>query len=119
MAVRDGRTDVVMLVSADSDLCAAIDAIRRGDLERSTKTRVITVFPPKRRSASLRRACWVRWARRNGPRGEGRKARELSAGRSGPRLGEHAVRDKPNGVSGRSPRGFLWWAGRIWQIMPV
>ncbi|SDH43316.1 Uncharacterized conserved protein, LabA/DUF88 family [Nonomuraea jiangxiensis] len=49
-----GKVDVVMLVSADSDMCAAIHAIRRLDLERGTKTRVVTVFPPRRRSESLR-----------------------------------------------------------------
>ncbi|MFG1972186.1 NYN domain-containing protein [Nonomuraea fuscirosea] len=49
-----GKVDVVMLVSADSDLCAAVRTIRRIDSERATKTRVITVFPPRRRSDSLR-----------------------------------------------------------------
>ncbi|MFC5829179.1 NYN domain-containing protein [Nonomuraea insulae] len=49
-----GKVDAVMLVSGDSDLCAAVHAIRRIDLERETKTRVITAFPPRRRSESLR-----------------------------------------------------------------
>ncbi|MEV0387233.1 solute carrier family 23 protein [Nonomuraea sp. NPDC050643] len=52
--VATGKVDVVMLVSADSDLCAAVHAIRRIDQERETKTRVVTVFPPRRRSESLR-----------------------------------------------------------------
>lgn len=53
--VAAGRVDAVMLLSADSDLCAAVHAIRRIDAERGTKTRVVTVFPPRRRSESLRR----------------------------------------------------------------
>lgn len=48
------RVDMVMLVSADSDLCAAVRTIREIDLDRGTKTRVVTVFPPCRRSESLR-----------------------------------------------------------------
>ncbi|MBF8187567.1 NYN domain-containing protein [Nonomuraea sp. K274] len=52
--VANDQVDVVMLVSADSDLCAAIHAIRRMDDRRGRKTRVVTVFPPGRRSDRLR-----------------------------------------------------------------
>ncbi|MDX3100783.1 NYN domain-containing protein [Nonomuraea angiospora] len=52
--VATSQVDVVMLVSADSDLCAAIHAVRQLDEERGTKTRVIAVFPPRRRSNHLR-----------------------------------------------------------------
>ncbi|MEV0613171.1 NYN domain-containing protein [Nonomuraea sp. NPDC050404] len=52
--VATGKVDTVLLVSADSDLCAAIHAIREIDLERKTKTRVVTAFPPRRRSENLR-----------------------------------------------------------------
>lgn len=52
--VATGRVDAVMVVSADSDLCAAVHTIRRIDAVRGTKTRVVTVFPPRRRSESLR-----------------------------------------------------------------
>jgi uncharacterized LabA/DUF88 family protein len=51
-----GLVDVVLLVSADADLCAAIEAVRAVDARRGTKTRVVTVFPPGRRSDGLRRA---------------------------------------------------------------
>ncbi|KAB8192291.1 NYN domain-containing protein [Nonomuraea phyllanthi] len=43
--VATGKVDVAMLVSADSDLCAAIHTIRELDQERGTKTRVITARP--------------------------------------------------------------------------
>ncbi|WP_169943924.1 NYN domain-containing protein [Microbispora sp. H11081] len=46
--------DMVLLLSADSDLCAAIEAVRRVDARRGGKTRVVTVFPPGRRSDGLR-----------------------------------------------------------------
>ncbi|GAA3099599.1 hypothetical protein GCM10020001_015280 [Nonomuraea salmonea] len=52
--VATGRVDAVMVVSADSDLCAAVHVIRRIDAVRGTKTRVVTAFPPRRRSESLR-----------------------------------------------------------------
>lgn len=48
------RVDVVLLVSADSDLCAAIEAIRGVDANRNGKTKVVSVFPPNRRSDLLR-----------------------------------------------------------------
>ncbi|GAA0406823.1 hypothetical protein GCM10009530_68810 [Microbispora corallina] len=51
-----GAVDVVLLMSADSDLCAAVEAVRGVDARRGAKTRVITVFPPGRRSDALRRA---------------------------------------------------------------
>ncbi|MFI7035084.1 NYN domain-containing protein [Microbispora rosea] len=50
------RVDVVLLLSADSDLCAAIEAVRQVDARRGGKTRVVTVFPPGRRSDGLRLA---------------------------------------------------------------
>ena len=46
--------DMVLLLSADSDLCAAIEAVRQVDARRGGKTRVVTVFPPGRRSDGLR-----------------------------------------------------------------
>ncbi|MER5997298.1 NYN domain-containing protein [Nonomuraea angiospora] len=49
------QVDAVMLVSADSDLCAAVHAIRRLNDELAIKTRVITVLPPRRRSEILQR----------------------------------------------------------------
>lgn len=52
--VATDRVDVVMLVSADSDLCAAIQAIKHLDAGRGTKTKVVSVFPPRRRSDRLR-----------------------------------------------------------------
>ncbi|WP_182886304.1 NYN domain-containing protein [Microbispora sp. H10885] len=48
--------DVVLLLSADSDLCAAIEAVRSVDARRGGKTRVVAVFPPGRRSDGLRLA---------------------------------------------------------------
>jgi len=53
--VATDQVDVVMLVSADSDLCAAILAIKQLDARRGTKTKVVAVFPPRRRSDHLRR----------------------------------------------------------------
>lgn len=50
------RVDMVLLLSADSDLCAAIEAVRQVDARRGGKTRVVTVFPPGRRSDGLRLA---------------------------------------------------------------
>ncbi|MEW9532293.1 NYN domain-containing protein [Microbispora sp. NPDC049125] len=51
-----GLVDVVLLVSADSDLCAAMEAVRMVDARTGVKTRLVTVFPPGRRSDGLRRA---------------------------------------------------------------
>ena len=45
--------DVAILISADSDLCPAIRAVRR----LSPDKRIIAVFPPGRRADALRRAC--------------------------------------------------------------
>ncbi|MGI8335589.1 NYN domain-containing protein [Actinomadura scrupuli] len=45
--------DTAVLISADSDLCPGIRAMRRLTPQR----RIITVFPPGRRSDALRRAC--------------------------------------------------------------
>ncbi|MFG1683082.1 NYN domain-containing protein [Nonomuraea sp. NPDC049269] len=52
--------DVVMLVSADSDLCAAVEKIREIDVLRGTKTRVVAAFPPGKSSDGLRR-CSDAW----------------------------------------------------------
>ncbi len=52
--VEDAATDlfdVALLVSADSDLCPAIRAVRRINPQK----RVVTAFPPSRRSDELRR----------------------------------------------------------------
>jgi hypothetical protein len=52
--VEDAATDlfdVALLVSADSDLCPAIRAVRRINPQK----RVVAVFPPSRRSDELRR----------------------------------------------------------------
>jgi uncharacterized LabA/DUF88 family protein len=51
--VEDAATDlfdVALLVSADSDLCPAIRAVRRIGPDK----RVVAVFPPNRRSDELR-----------------------------------------------------------------
>ncbi|MBG0830892.1 NYN domain-containing protein [Planomonospora sp. ID67723] len=48
------RVDVVLLISADSDLCAAVHTIREIDAHRGTKTRIVTVFPPGKSSDRLR-----------------------------------------------------------------
>ncbi|GAA3440618.1 NYN domain-containing protein [Planomonospora venezuelensis] len=50
-----GRVDVVLLISADSDLCAAVRTLREIDAHRGTKTRVVAVFPPGKGSDQLRR----------------------------------------------------------------
>ncbi|MEU7852667.1 NYN domain-containing protein [Nonomuraea sp. NPDC049141] len=52
--------DVVMLVSADSDLCAAVEKIREIDVLRGTKTRVVAAFPPGKSSDGQRR-CSDAW----------------------------------------------------------
>nr|BFE81400.1 hypothetical protein GCM10020093_040010 [Planobispora longispora] len=39
------RVDAVLLISADSDLCAGIHTIREIDAHRGTKTRIVAVFP--------------------------------------------------------------------------
>ncbi|HUR06425.1 MAG TPA: NYN domain-containing protein, partial [Nonomuraea sp.] len=54
------QVDVVMLVSADSDLCAAVEKIREIDALRDTKTRVVAVFPPGKSADGLRR-CSDAW----------------------------------------------------------
>ena len=46
------RFDTALLISADSDLCPAVKALKR----LLPQKRVIAVFPPKRRSDNLRRA---------------------------------------------------------------
>lgn len=48
----DDRFDVALLISADSDLCPAVRAMKR---LRPTK-RVVAVFPPRRHSDALGRA---------------------------------------------------------------
>jgi uncharacterized LabA/DUF88 family protein len=50
-AVRDDY-DTALVVSADSDLCPAVRALRRVRPEK----RVVAVFPPRRSSGDLRRA---------------------------------------------------------------
>ena len=61
MAVRlledafDDRFDLAIVVSADSDLVAPIESVRR----RFPDKRVMVAFPPKRRSAQLWRAANV------------------------------------------------------------
>jgi uncharacterized LabA/DUF88 family protein len=47
--------DRVLLISADADLCAAIEVIRSIDEARGSKTKIVTVFPPGRRSDLLRK----------------------------------------------------------------
>ncbi|MEV0199257.1 NYN domain-containing protein [Nonomuraea sp. NPDC050691] len=58
--VATGSVDVVILVSADSDLCAAIHAIKRLDAGHGRKTKIVSVFPPHRRSDHLRQ-CSDAW----------------------------------------------------------
>jgi uncharacterized LabA/DUF88 family protein len=48
-----GRFDTALVVSADSDLCPAVQALRRV----RPSTRVVAAFPPKRHSDALRRTC--------------------------------------------------------------
>lgn len=48
----DDRFDLAIVVSADSDLVAPIETVRR----RFPDKRVMVAFPPRRRSAQLRRA---------------------------------------------------------------
>ena len=48
----DDRFDLAIVVSADSDFVAPIESVRR----RFPDKRVMVAFPPKRRSAQLRRA---------------------------------------------------------------
>ncbi|MEV0592318.1 NYN domain-containing protein [Nonomuraea cavernae] len=55
-----GRVDVVMLVSADSDLCAAVERVREIDARRGAKTRVVSVFPPGKSADGLRK-CSDAW----------------------------------------------------------
>jgi uncharacterized LabA/DUF88 family protein len=63
------RVDVVMLISADSDLCAAVEVIREIDGRRGAKTRVVSVFPPGKSSDGLRK-CSDAWFR-SAPRSSG------------------------------------------------
>lgn len=49
----DGRFDVALLVSADSDLVPPVQMLR----ERWPAKKVIAVFPPRRRSDALKSAC--------------------------------------------------------------
>ncbi|MEU7828073.1 hypothetical protein [Nonomuraea sp. NPDC049129] len=49
------QVDVVMPVSADSDLCGAVEKIREIDGLRGTKTRAVAVFPPGKSADGLRR----------------------------------------------------------------
>ena len=49
---RDDRFDTAVVLSADSDLSAPVEAV----IERYSDKRVIAVFPPRRRSDRLRRA---------------------------------------------------------------
>ncbi|MFG3436370.1 NYN domain-containing protein [Nonomuraea sp. NPDC047897] len=55
-----GRVDVVLLISADSDLCAAVEVVREIDAGRGAKTRVVSVFPPGKSADGLRR-CSDAW----------------------------------------------------------
>src|SRR5262249_60877966 len=50
-AVRD-RYDAAILVSADSDLCPAVRAMKQLRPDK----RIVAAFPPKRHSADLKRA---------------------------------------------------------------
>ncbi|MEV4563663.1 NYN domain-containing protein [Nonomuraea sp. NPDC049419] len=55
-----GVVDVVLLVSADTDLCAPIEKIRAIDERRGHKTRIVSVFPPGKGADGLRR-CSDAW----------------------------------------------------------
>jgi uncharacterized LabA/DUF88 family protein len=48
-----GRFDTALLLSADSDLCPAVRALKR----LRPQAKVVAVFPPRRRSDDLRTAC--------------------------------------------------------------
>jgi uncharacterized LabA/DUF88 family protein len=48
-----GRFDTALLLSADSDLCPAVRALKR----LRPQARVVAVFPPRRHSDDLRAAC--------------------------------------------------------------
>ena len=94
MAVRlledayDDRFDVAVVVSADSDLVAPIEAVRR----RYPSKRVLVAFPPRRRSAQLRRAA------------------DAACHISGPIIRSSRLPDPvmtPSGVELRAPRGWL------------
>ena len=94
MAVRlledafDDRFDLAIVVSADSDLVAPIEAVRR----RFGDKRVMAVFPPRRRSAQLRRAA------------------DATCHLSGPVIRSSRLPDPvvtPAGVELRAPRGWL------------
>lgn len=49
----DGRFDIALLFSADSDLVPPVEVVRRRWLQK----KVIAVFPPDRRSDALRKVC--------------------------------------------------------------
>lgn len=94
MAVRlledafDDRFDLAIVVSADSDLVAPIEAVRR----RFPDKQVMVAFPPHRRSAQLRRAA--------------NAAHHLS----GPVIRSCRLPDPvmtPAGIALRAPRGWL------------
>ena len=94
MAVRlledafDDRFDLAIVVTADSDLVAPIEAVRR----RFGDKRVMAVFPPRRRSAQLRRAA------------------DAAYHLSGPVIRSSRLPDpvmEPSGVELRAPRGWL------------
>lgn len=55
-----GRVEGVMIISADSDLCGAVEQLRRVDTLRQSKTRVVTVFPPGKSADGLRQ-CSDAW----------------------------------------------------------
>ena len=94
MAVRlledafDDHFDLAIVVSADSDLVAPIEAVRR----RFPDKRVMVAFPPRRRSAHLRRAA------------------DAAYHLSGPTIRSSRLPDPvmtPSGVELRAPRGWL------------
>lgn len=94
MAVRlledafDDRFDLAIVVSADSDLVAPIEAVR----QRFPEKHVMAVFPPQRRSAQLRKVAQAAYD-----------------------LSESTIRSSrlpnpvltPSGVELRAPRGWL------------
>ena len=94
MAVRiledayEDRFDLAIVVSADSDLVAPIEAVHR----RFPDKRVMVAFPPRRRSAQLRRAA------------------DAAYHLSGPIIRSSRLPDPvmtPSGVELRAPRGWL------------